>query len=114
MEKQTKIPAFTYDISTWFMEHRDAEKLQFIVAAIPLDVAVLLCGLLHNPPENNKYAAIIPATVRRYSVCGCRPFVLLSHMQALNNASETPMPELLLHNRHLQLMPTDLSLHLAA
>ena len=61
MEKQAKIPAFTYDISTWFThveatwlsaELTDAEKFQLTVAAIPSDLAALICGLVQKPPDN--------------------------------------------------------------
>ena len=137
MEKQPKIPVFTYDISTWFTHVEatwysaaltDADKFQLIVAAIPSDVAALICNLLQQPPEKDKYPAIKAALLQvlgrtrlsylqqldALQLDGRRPSALLSHMQALNNASGMPMPELLLRHRHLQLMPADLRLHLAA
>ena len=45
---------------------------------------------------------------------GRRLSALLAHMQALNTASGMPIPEALLRDRHLQLLPADLRLHLAA
>ncbi len=92
------------------MELTDGETFQFIIAAIPLDVPALMCGLQQNPLKNEKYAAVKAALLLFFGrtrlsylqqldaikLDGRCPSALLSHMQALNNASGTPMPELLL------------------
>ncbi|KAG0726824.1 hypothetical protein GWK47_035811 [Chionoecetes opilio] len=71
--KLLRLPAFTYDIATWFIhiealwagspDITDLHKFHALVRAIPLDVAARISSVLTTPPADGKCEALKTARV---------------------------------------------------
>lgn len=74
-----RLPPFWHkSISTWFAQVEaqfkvsriisDTTKLNYVIAALPQDVAESIIDILDNPPENNSYANLKETLISRHSV----------------------------------------------
>lgn len=132
------VPAFTFDVSTWFLQLEavwsgvtdltDQQRYQAVVRALPTEVAARLASILAEPPTEKKYEAIKSALMTAFGRTheayfssldtvrfeGGRPSALLARMTDLNRAAGQPLSDPMLRYRHANLMPHPVRVQLAA
>lgn len=136
MANTHKLPTFSYNIEAWLLhvdaswppEYKEEEKFRALLLALPTDLVTLIHGLASSETADDRYkdakAALLQALGKPKQVyvaeleaiqaSAQRPSLLLSRIKSLSTAAGVPLPDELLRHRLLQLLPSELHLHLAS